>query len=219
MSPEIKDENILDKKGEVVHGGALFRKYLLNRCQEEFEAGWKLNLGDKPEGETEEAVMLSDAYYKEAAAKRRGLGLVRFIGELYKLGMLTERIMHECVKKLVDYEGIPDESEVESLTSLLRTIGRPLDSTDKGTKFVDAYFTKINEMIVIEGLPSRLRFMLMVSTASRHFCNSYLQRTGYCRSSKERMARKGQRCQGTHNTRRSSRTGKCLPYCNLYQLY
>lgn len=162
MSPEIKDENIRDKKGEVVHGGALFRKYLLNRCQEEFERGWKLNIGDKPEGESEEATMLSDQYYIEAAAKRRGLGLVRFIGELYKLGMLTERIMHECVKKLVDYEGIPDEAEVESLTSLLKTIGQPLDHTEKGPKMMDAYFTKINEMIVIDGLPSRLRFMLMV---------------------------------------------------------
>ena len=161
MSPEIKDENILDKKGEVVHGGALFRKYLLNRCQEEFERGWKLDLGDKPEGETEEAKMLSDEYYKEAAAKRRGLGLVRFIGELYKLGMLTERIMHECVKKLVDYEGMPDEAEVESLTNLLRTIGQPLDSTNNGPKMMDAYFGKINDMIIIDGLPSRLRFMLM----------------------------------------------------------
>lgn len=163
MSPEIKDENIRDKKGEVYHGGALFRKYLLNRCQEEFERGWKMNLGDKPEGETEEATMLSDQYYIEAAAKRRGLGLVRFIGELYKLGMLTERIMHECVKKLVDFEGIPDEAEVESLTSLLKTIGQPLDHTEKGPKMMDAYFTKINEMIVIDGLPSRLRFMLMVT--------------------------------------------------------
>ena len=161
MSPEIKDENILDKKGEVVHGGALFRKYLLNRCQEEFERGWKLDLGDRPEGETEEAKMLSDEYYREAAAKRRGLGLVRFIGELYKLGMLTERIMHECVKKLVDYEGMPDEAEVESLTNLLRTIGQPLDSTNNGPKMMDAYFGKINEMIAIDGLPSRLRFMLM----------------------------------------------------------
>lgn len=161
MSPEIKDENILDKKGEVVHGGALFRKYLLNRCQEEFERGWKLDLGDKPEGETEEAKMLSDEYYREAAAKRRGLGLVRFIGELYKLGMLTERIMLECVKKLVDYEGMPDEAEVESLTNLLRTIGQALDNTKNGPQMMNAYFTKINEMIVIEGLPSRLRFMLM----------------------------------------------------------
>ncbi|KAL6718411.1 hypothetical protein ACLMJK_004500 [Lecanora helva] len=161
MSPEVKDENIRDKKGEVVHGGSLFRKYLLNRCQEEFERGWKMNIGDKPEGETEEATMLSDQYYIEAAAKRRGLGLVRFIGELYKLGMLTERIMHECVKKLVDYEGMPDEAEVESLTNLLKTIGQPLDSTEKGPKMMDAYFGKINEMIAIPALPSRLRFMLM----------------------------------------------------------
>ena len=160
MSPEIKDENV-KKNGEVVSGGALFRKYLLNRCQEEFERGWKLEIGDKPEGETEEAKMLSDEYYREAAAKRRGLGLVRFIGELYKLGMLTERIMHECVMKLVDYEGMPDEAEVESLTNLLRTIGQPLDSTTNGPKMMDAYFMRINHMIAIEGLPSRLRFMLM----------------------------------------------------------
>jgi hypothetical protein len=33
---------------------------------------------------------MSDEYYIAAAAKRRGLGLVKFIGELYKLGMLTE---------------------------------------------------------------------------------------------------------------------------------
>ncbi len=164
MNPEIKDENIKDKNGQVVTGGNLFRKYLLNRCQEEFEQGWKTNLPDKPEGETEEAVMLSDEYYIAAAAKRRGLGLVKFIGELYKLGMLSERIMHECVKKLVDFEGIPDEAEVESLTSLLKTIGRSLDSTDRGRPMMDVYFTRISAMLETPGLPSRLRFMLMVRT-------------------------------------------------------
>jgi translation initiation factor 4G len=54
MSPDIKDENIRDRNGTVVAGGSLFRKYLLNRCQEEFERGWKVNLPDKPEGTTEE---------------------------------------------------------------------------------------------------------------------------------------------------------------------
>ena len=108
--------------------------------------------------------MLSDEYYIAAAAKRRGLGLVRFIGELYKLGMLTSRIMHMCVKKLVDYEGIPDEAEVESLTSLLRTIGESLDTDEKGHgSAMDAYFARINKMVNTEGLPSRLKFMLMVS--------------------------------------------------------
>ncbi|KAL8935107.1 MAG: hypothetical protein Q9216_005583 [Gyalolechia sp. 2 TL-2023] len=161
MSPEIKDESILDKKGEIVTGGALFRKYLLTRCQTEFEQGWKVNLPEKPEGETEEAAMLSDEYYAAAAAKRRGLGLVRFIGELYKLNMLTERIMHECVKKLVDYEGTPDEAEVESLTSLLKTIGANLDSSEKGHQLMDIYFSRINAMIETPHLPSRLKFMLM----------------------------------------------------------
>ena len=171
MSPEIKDESITDKNGNIVSGGNLFRKYLLNRCQEEFERGWKMDLPEKPEGEredakTEEAAMLSDEYYVAATAKRRGLGLVQFIGELYKLSMLTERIMHECVKKLVDYTGIPDEAEIESLTKLLKTIGSNLDSTEKGKPMMDVYFQRIQSMIDTPELPSRLRFMLMFNIAS-----------------------------------------------------
>ena len=163
MTPEIKDETLpLDKHGKVTAGGTLFRKYLLNRCQQEFEEGWKTKLPEKSEGDGAEAVMLSDEYYIAAAAKRRGLGLVRFIGELYKLGMLTSRIMHMCVKKLVDYEGMPDEAEVESLTSLLKTIGENLDSEDKMRPTMDAYFDRIDRMIHFEGLPNRLKFMLMV---------------------------------------------------------
>ncbi|KAI1180415.1 hypothetical protein F4777DRAFT_574176 [Nemania sp. FL0916] len=163
MSQDIRDENIKDKQGNVVCGGALFRKYLLNRCQEEFERGWKLQLPEpkENEGKKGEAALLSDEYYKAAAAKRRGLGLVQFIGELYKLGMLTERIMHECVRKLVDYQGIPEEAEVESLSKLLRTIGGNLDAADKGKPMMDAYFTRIQNMIDLPGLPSRLQFMLM----------------------------------------------------------
>ncbi|OLN81536.1 Eukaryotic translation initiation factor 4 gamma [Colletotrichum chlorophyti] len=167
MSPEIRDENIKDKNGVVVSGGALFRKYLLNRCQEEFERGWKVNLPTKPEEAEEdkpqsaEAAMLSDEYYIAAAAKRRGLGLVQFIGELYKLGMLTERIMHECVRKLVDYEGVPDEAEIESLSKLLRTIGSNLDASDKGKALMNVYFDRIQHMADMPELQSRLKFMLM----------------------------------------------------------
>lgn len=162
MSPDIKDENIKDKNGEIVTGGNLFRKYLLNRCQEEFERGWKVNLPAPKEGESQEAAMLSDEYYIAAAAKRRGLGLVKFIGELFKLGMLTERIMHECVKKLVDYEGMPEEAEVESLTSLLRTIGKQLDDPQsKAQGRMDVYFARIQQTMDMPDLPSRLRFMLL----------------------------------------------------------
>ena len=40
----------------------------------------------------------------------------RFIGELYKLGMLTARIMHECVRKLLN----SNPSDEESLECLCR---------------------------------------------------------------------------------------------------
>ena len=163
MSSEIRDETLpVDKNGKVNAGGTLFRKYLLNRCQQDFEAGWKDKLPEKPEGGMSEAAMLSDEYYIAAAAKRRGLGLVRFIGELFKLGMLTSRIMHMCVKRLVDWEGLPDEAEVESLTSLLRTIGENLDNEEKMRPTMDAYFDRISTMVNHKELPSRLKFMLMV---------------------------------------------------------
>lgn len=195
ISPEVRDENVKDKTGQVVSGGNLFRKYLLNRCQEEFENGWIAKKDEdekkpKAEGETTEAqadkqefeksaaekedgdkkgeqqklgdtTMMSDEYYAAAAAKRRGLGLVQFIGELFKLGMLTERIMHQCVHRLVDYNGVPDEAEIESLCKLLRTVGYNLDQTDRGHGMMEAYFSRIQAAIDMPDLPSRMKFMLM----------------------------------------------------------
>lgn len=172
ISPDIQDERVKDRAGAPVSGGGLFRKYLLNRCQVEFERGWKqeqeANKAVEDAAEAQEAnkkpgevEMLSEEYYAAAAAKRRGLGLVQFIGELYKLGMLTERIMIECVHKLVDNKGLPDEAEIESLSKLLRTIGQNLDMSEKGRPMMDVYFQRIQGMIDMPELPSRMKFMLM----------------------------------------------------------
>ncbi|GAB7346221.1 hypothetical protein MBLNU457_4954t1 [Dothideomycetes sp. NU457] len=163
MSNEIVDETVKDRNGVPVTGGGLFRKYLLNRCQEEFERGWEVNLPEKPEGESEEAALLSDEYYIAAAAKRRGLGLIQFIGELYKLSMLTYRIMHQCVLKLLNFEGQPDESAVENLCKLLRTIGATMDNSgEQGHGLVNVYFDRITNILEThKDMPSRPRFMLM----------------------------------------------------------
>ncbi|GME64009.1 hypothetical protein GTA08_BOTSDO05754 [Neofusicoccum parvum] len=161
MSPAIKDENVRDKNGNPVLGGNLFRKYLLNRCQEDFEQGWESNLPMKKEGESEEAAMLSDEYYVAAAAKRRGLGLIQFIGELYKLGMLTVRIMHECVMRLLNFEGVPDESNIESLVKLLRTVGATMETSEAGSQMIRAYFERIEKVKDLPALPSRMHFMLL----------------------------------------------------------
>lgn len=160
MSSDIKDESILGKDGAPVSGGGLFRKYLLNRCQEDFETGWEAKLPEKPEGETEEAAMLSDEYYIAAAAKRKGLGLLQFIGELFKLRMLSIKIMHQCFMRLLNFEGMPDESTIESLTRLMKTVGATLDSADAKSA-MDLYFQRIEDVLKKEGLPSRMHFMLL----------------------------------------------------------
>ena len=41
VSPNVKDEGVKGPDGQLVAGGGLFRKYLLNRCQEDYESGWK----------------------------------------------------------------------------------------------------------------------------------------------------------------------------------
>jgi len=162
MSTDIRDETIKDKNNNPVVGGALFRKYLLNRCQEEFERGWQANLPEKPEGESQEAALLSDEYYVAAAAKRRGLGLIQFIGQLYKLRMLTIRIMHECVMRLLNFEGDPDEAAVENLTTLLRAVGSTMDADESGHSMMNLYFSRIDEVIIkSDALGSRPKFMIM----------------------------------------------------------
>lgn len=191
VSSEVRDETVKAQDGTPVAGGALFRKYLLNRCQEDYENGWKnkeaataaakskeaddkakqdANDAAKKEAEEKgtkeedqkEAELLSDEYYAAQKAKRRGLGLVRFIGELYRLQMLTERIMHECIKKLLSNTENPEEEDVESLCRLLTTVGKGLDNP-KAKQHMDIYFSRMNLIANSPKVSSRIRFMILVS--------------------------------------------------------
>ena len=118
------------------------------------------------EGGTEGVVIYSDEYAAEMA-KRQGLGLIKFIGELFKLQMLTERIMHECVKKLLGNVDNPEEEEIESLCMLLTTVGSRLD-VQKARRHLDSYFSRIKELMKSPNVTPRIQFMLQV----RHW--SYL---------------------------------------------
>lgn len=57
-------------------------------------------------------------------ARRRSTGNIKFIGELFKLRMLTEAIMHDCMVKLLKNH---DDESLECLCRLLTTIGKDLD--------------------------------------------------------------------------------------------
>ncbi|KAK9467831.1 hypothetical protein V1512DRAFT_260173 [Lipomyces arxii] len=155
LGEDITEDGVVDKDGEPVRGGALFRKYLLNKCQEKFEKGWSENLGDGKEAPE----LLSDDYYKVVAVKRRGLGLVRFVGELYMLDMISERVMHRCVQMLL--VASPSEEEIESLCGLLTTIGYKLESERIHRDHMEAYFQRLQNILDTQKLPSRIKFMIM----------------------------------------------------------
>lgn len=191
LDPNIQDENIKTNDDKPVMGGHLFRKYLVNRCQEDFERGWAQRdataaaaknkeaedlakkaqnekaaaeakeaeeRGEKTE-EPKEAELLSDEYYEAQKAKRRGLGLVRFIGELFKFSMLTEKIMHLCIQKMLSNATTPEEEEIESLCKLLTTVGKLLDE-GKARNYVDVYFERMNSMMSHASMTPRMKFML-----------------------------------------------------------
>lgn len=138
----------------------VFKRVLLNKCQEEFERDEREQAeAEQAEEHGEEKVSAEERRAKKAAARRRMLGNIRFIGELYKESMLTERIMHECIKKLIGEFQHPEEENVEALCKLMSTIGHMIDHP-KAKEHIDAYFFRMTKMSNNQGLPSRLRFML-----------------------------------------------------------
>ncbi|KAK8650468.1 hypothetical protein V6N13_140107 [Hibiscus sabdariffa] len=137
-----------------------FKRLLLNKCQEEFERGEReQEEANKVEEEGEAKQSEEEREEKRIKARRRMLGNIRLIGELYKKKMLTERIMHECIKKLLgEYEN-PDEEDVEALCKLMSTIGEMIDHP-KAKVHMDAYFERMTKLSNNMKLSSRVRFML-----------------------------------------------------------
>ncbi|KAF3445622.1 hypothetical protein FNV43_RR10798 [Rhamnella rubrinervis] len=151
-----------------------FKRLLLNKCQEEFERGEReqeeANKADE-EGDIKQTE--EEREEKRVKARRRMLGNIRLIGELYKKKMLTERIMHECIKKLLGNYQNPDEEDVEALCKLMSTIGEIIDHP-KAKEHMDAYFERMKSLSNNMKLSSRVRFMLKDSIDLRK--NKWQQR-------------------------------------------
>jgi hypothetical protein len=110
-------------------------------------------------------------------AKKRMLGAIRFIGELFVRNMLRATIItDECVSKLIESSS---EEDMEALCKLLSTVGfqqldlvgntkpttkpdgkKMLDDTKIKEKMADIY-DKLEKMAQVgSGLSSRIRFMI-----------------------------------------------------------
>eukprot|EP00050_Salpingoeca_kvevrii_P011525 m.16043 g.16043 ORF g.16043 m.16043 type:complete len:804 (-) comp3471_c0_seq1:1830-4241(-) len=147
-----------------------FLKLLLRKCQEEFEGRSRacelahaatLTAQTVAEGsKTEEDVRAHLATLSEANdARRKMLGNIRFIGELFKFGLLSEKIPHDCIRQLLSNVTNPVPDDVECLCKLLKTLGQKLDHP-KAKKHMDAYFARLERLKEGGSLPSRIRFMI-----------------------------------------------------------
>src|SRR5690606_14277472 len=122
-----------------------FRRFLISKCQVEYEKkkAWshsrlakleEQKSNEKTSDSTENAEAskvvsgeLTEEDYELIKLKRRVLGNMRFIGELFNVGLLPEKIMHAVIQELLRDIENPEEEEVESFCKLFTTVGPKLD--------------------------------------------------------------------------------------------
>jgi len=169
MCLSLGKKNVIGENGTTIN----FRALLLKRCQEEFQKDYMEDLDRKEyasniakaETEDEKKAITAEFEASEMKLRRRSLGNIRFIGELYKIKMLNGRIMHECIRKLLVQT---DEESLECLCRLVTTVGALLEEETNGMiakgapgfSHLDEYFTNMDKIIKEKKTSSRVRFLM-----------------------------------------------------------
>lgn len=145
--------------------GELFREFLLERCQSEFEVDRIAALEEIANDQTLED---EGRLAKELILKKRYTGHMRFIGEIYMKDLVKANIMNQCLAILIEDT---EEEELMCMIKLFQTIGAKIEQyflqksrmkKTKDKKFQDVipmYFRRIEEMST-KHPNSRVRFML-----------------------------------------------------------
>ena len=139
------------------------RRELLSTCQEEFQRPLQLSEDDKVDPLTGKPLEAEEVEFKRDRLKRRLCGNIKFVGELYKQRLVTDRVIGQVLRILVgDYdESNPTKKETyvfEVFATLLKTAGVQCQQT---------YPEILNEMMghakrVEKSHPvARVRFQMM----------------------------------------------------------
>eukprot|EP01012_Entosiphon_sulcatum_P028503 TRINITY_DN3449_c0_g1_i3.p1 TRINITY_DN3449_c0_g1~~TRINITY_DN3449_c0_g1_i3.p1 ORF type:complete len:774 (+),score=185.19 TRINITY_DN3449_c0_g1_i3:302-2623(+) len=137
-----------------------FRRNLLTRCQQRFEEGCKHEVAPIPEEATDdekESLKRKEFKYRQAS-----IGNIKFISELFRRTLLSEKIMHAVIKQLLLTTNHTDASNVdllEVLCTLLTSVGQRLDRP-AAREFMDHYF-EVMHKISSEHPVSRIRFLVL----------------------------------------------------------
>lgn len=111
-----------------------FKQLLLNRCQKEFEKEVQNLLPKSMPTRCPQLTLFqvsaNEQALHESKERARMFGNVIFIGELFKLGLLTDKIMHTCIINALLPEQ-PTEEKLEAFCKLMSTVGKQLDTQAK----------------------------------------------------------------------------------------
>ncbi|GMH35151.1 hypothetical protein BSKO_03019 [Bryopsis sp. KO-2023] len=135
-----------------------FRRILLNTCQDEFEGVGEARA--KSDAITEPI----EKEIAEKGVKNRTLGNVRLIAELYKKGLVMEKIMHNCIKDLLSpgakEDGLPHEDNMEAACEVITLSGKKLSEAEKYKSNISAYLIRLERFSKNKTLASRIKFMI-----------------------------------------------------------
>ena len=159
------DENNTQQK-------AVFKNRLITQCQREFEKhrdnelvknnGERLKEIEDEEDPIKKEELKTTYELESFKIRRRAVGTVHFIGELYKIEMLTTKIMVSCVSHLLD-PAMCSEETLECLCKLLTTIGKRIEQSDKRKVDLTLNFNTLEQLADKKnpiGISSRIRFMI-----------------------------------------------------------
>ncbi|KAF7646749.1 hypothetical protein LDENG_00183190 [Lucifuga dentata] len=108
------------------------------------------------------------------------LGNIKFIGELGKLDLIHESILHKCIKTLLEKKKrvqLKDMGEdLECLCQIMRTVGPRLDH-EKAKSLMDQYFGRMRSLMNNKELPARIRFLLQDTVELRE--NNWVPRKAF----------------------------------------
>ncbi|XP_047543830.1 eukaryotic translation initiation factor 4 gamma 3-like isoform X9 [Vanessa atalanta] len=141
-----------------------FRALIISKCQNQFitnKVDENILKLEKDLAECTDSAKKKELHLlleeENRRVRMRSVGNVRFIGELYKLKMLTAKIMVYCMTYLIEKL---EEEKLECLCKLLTTIGEQVESEVK--EQLESVFKKMQDIVERKSnkISSRVRFML-----------------------------------------------------------
>ncbi|CAF5196283.1 unnamed protein product [Rotaria magnacalcarata] len=136
-----------------------FRRLLLAKCEYEFEN--RILLGQSTtNNHIDEDMSPLEA---RTQARKKAIGNIKLIGELGKLDLVSEAILHKCLKTLLKRgtnENLSERCEdLECLKKIIQTVGKKLDQ-GQGKNLMDQYLDRIKKIQTQNDLPLRVKFIL-----------------------------------------------------------